>query len=184
MARYNGYGNNLYEDETGQIRPRVSQVIDARAPMHDPTTNAPMSGPSGTPSAIWASIFKNTPGSTYISSFQSPATNPVATAPAPSQIAAGATGTQAPLPPLSQTASGVNHAQAWNQGIHSPASLNSFSDTAAAGQLAVAPYVQPGTTTMTRFAGPSPTPAPTVTPVPPDQNQDYRRFSWSSAFGY
>lgn len=178
MAKYKT--GNLIEDEEGNIRPRVPQIIDARAPLADLSKNRPMTGaapaqltaPSVTPKAIWDEMFRK------------PAT--AITSPQPVSAFAGGAKTVQPLPSLTTMASGTNHAQRWM--------------TPADGMQNVAKYVAPGTTPLTRYDNTAGTRTPfiagkngrNVAPTiaakvnPRDRSLDpefVKKFSWSSAFG-
>ncbi len=135
MAR--SYGQNLIEDEEGFIRPRVPQVIDARAPMADLSRNKPMTSatpaqltaPSLTPKSVWDATFRN----------RFTGTNPLAQAQPTNPVSAFGTGLRNQTPPTLTTlaAGGMNHQQMWMNG--------------ATGQQKVAPFVAPGTTPSTVY---------------------------------
>lgn len=114
MARGYGNGRNLIEDEDGNIRPRLPQVIDARAPQHDFTQDKPMTssapaaltGNSLTPQNVWDQMFHKN----------------VVTAPP----AVGAVPVATPPPtPLTTAAGGFQtHQQAWQSGIPKPVQID------------------------------------------------------------
>lgn len=165
MARGYSYGgDNLIEDEAGNIRPRVPKIIDARAPMHDPAQDRPMSPDSLTPKGIWDRMFRNSQtGNNPLAPAASQPSTSFVTAPRQSQ------------PPSLTTlaAGGMNHQQAWMSG----------EARAAQGQLDVAKYRTPGTIAMTTYAGANGV-APKVSQNDPTLDPELRkRFSWATAFG-